>query len=113
MGYVKRNFINQSAKPTPYLFTITSYFLLAHPLQDEHRISEGEKPVALLHGLTVSGHDGFVACEGGNQHDQGAFRQMKVGDQAVDYVKLIAGLDKNIGVSFARTNPSVLSVCSL
>ncbi|MBR2489493.1 MAG: hypothetical protein IKB45_03380 [Clostridia bacterium] len=34
------DFINPSAKPTHYLFTITSYFLLAHPLKDEHRVAE-------------------------------------------------------------------------
>ena len=41
----------------------------------------------------------LVAGEGADQHNQGALRQMEVGDQSVQYLKLVARIDKDVGVA--------------
>ncbi len=55
-----------------------------HPSQDQHRIAKGKEAILFLHSYAVSFHGLFVTIESGHQHDQGAFRQVEVGDQASD-----------------------------
>ena len=50
--------------------------------QNEHRITETEEAVFLFHGHLVGMHGLVVAIQCGNEHDQGALRQVEVGDQA-------------------------------
>ena len=51
--------------------------------QDQHRIAEGKEAVLFLYGNFIGSHGLFVAVEGRDQHDEGAFRQVEVGDQAI------------------------------
>ena len=62
----------------------------------------------MLDGDLVSGHGLVIAVERGNQHDQGAFRQVEVGDQAVNGFQLDAGIDEDAGVAAARYDLAVL-----
>ena len=55
--------------------------------QDQHRIAEGKEAVLFLYGNFIGSHGLFVAVEGRDQHDEGAFRQVEVGDQAIDAVE--------------------------
>ena len=43
-------------------------------------------------------HDVIVPCKGSDQHDKGAFRQMKISDKGIDAFPLVAGIDENIGI---------------
>ena len=44
--------------------------------QNEHRITETEEAVFLFHGHLVGMHGLVVAIQCGNEHDQGALRQV-------------------------------------
>lgn len=62
--------------------------------QDQHRIAEGKEAVLFLYGNFIGSHGLFVAVEGRDQHDEGAFRQVEVGDQAIDAVELDTRVEK-------------------
>ena len=49
--------------------------------------------------MLVQRHDVRIAREGADQHHQGAFGQMKVGQQQVHHPKLEARCDENVGVA--------------
>ena len=65
---------------------------------NEHGIAKGEEPVAFFNSLMVGIHDVIVPCKGSDQHDKGAFRQMKISDKGIDAFPLVAGIDENIGI---------------
>ena len=54
----------------------------------QHRIAKGKEAVLFLYGNFIGSHGLFVAVESRDQHDEGAFRQVEVGDQAIDAVEL-------------------------
>ena len=64
--------------------------------RDKHRITEGEEAVAFLHGNVVGVQDLFTVCECGDEHDERAFRQVEVCDQAVQRFKTITRINKNL-----------------
>ena len=76
--------------------------------QNEHRITETEEAVFLFHSHLVGMHGLVVAIQCGNEHDQGALRQVEVGDQAVDAVELDARVQENGGIAAAGANLAVL-----
>ena len=42
----------------------------------------------------------IIAGKRRNQHDQGAFRQMEVGNQRIDALELVTGIDEDICPAF-------------
>ena len=58
--------------------------------------------VFFFHGHLVGMHGLVVAIQCGNEHDQGALRQVEVGDQAVDAVELDARVQENGGIAAAQ-----------
>lgn len=76
-------------------------------LQDQHAIAKAEEPIPLLHRMAIGRHGVVIARKGADQHDQGAFRQMKVGQQPVDYLKPITGIDEDVGPAFGGTDDSL------
>ena len=59
--------------------------------QDQHRIAEGKEAVLFLYCNFIGSHGLFVAVEGRDQHDEGAFRQVEVGDQAINVLSVTGG----------------------
>ena len=49
--------------------------------------------------MAVGGHDSLVTAEGGDQHQQGGFRQVEIGDQGIHHPKGVAGADEETGLS--------------
>lgn len=47
-------------------------------------------------GLPVGRHHMVVACEGGDEHNQRALRQVEICNQPLHGLKLVAGVDENI-----------------
>ena len=74
--------------------------------QDQHRIAEGKEAVLFLYGNFIGSHGLFVAVEGRDQHDEGAFRQVEVGDQAIDAVELDTRVQEDGGVAAAGFDKS-------
>lgn len=74
----------------------------------QHSIAKGEETVLLCHSYLIGVHGLFVAVQGGHQHDQGALRQMEVGDQTVDAVELHPRVQEDGGVAAASLDLAVL-----
>ena len=71
------------------------------------RIAEAEETVFVFNGDLVGVQGVFPAAEGGNQHDQRAFRQMEIGDQRVDALEPVTGIDENVGGAGAGLHEAV------
>ena len=78
-------------------------------LNNEHCVSKGEKPVFFLYRNPVRIHNVVIAGQRADEHDQCTLRQMEVGDQAVEHLKLESRIDEDIGPPFARFDASFLS----
>ena len=63
---------------------------------DEHAVAKGEETVTLGNGFSVGGHGFLVACKGRDKHDECTFGQMEVGNQAVDSLEAVAGIDEDL-----------------
>jgi hypothetical protein len=70
---------------------------------EQHGIAIAEKSILRRNGMRVQTHHMFVACKSTDQHHQGAFGQMKIGDEAIDPLKLKAGRDENLGITLSLT----------
>ena len=77
-------------------------------LQNQHRIAKAEEAVLLFHSDFVSSHGLFIAVKRRYQHDEGAFGQVEVGDEAVDAVELDAGIQEDGRVAAAGFDLAVL-----
>ena len=64
---------------------------------DEHGVAEGEEAVLLFDGCLVGAEDEVAAGEGADEHDQGGFWQVEVGDDGVDDLEVVAGVDEDTG----------------
>lgn len=65
-------------------------------LFDKHGIPKAEKPVTLRNRFFICVQYMFPPRESGNQHHQGAFRQVEIGDQTVHGLEGVAGINKNL-----------------
>ena len=77
-------------------------------LFNEHSIAKGEKPVSLLYRLLVGGQHMLPPRQGRDKHQQSGLRQVEIGDQAVQYLELVAGVDENIRPPAACPQISIL-----
>ena len=73
----------------------------------EHAIAKAIKSVSILYGMPVCRHGMLISGKSADQHDQRAFRQMKVGDQPVENLEPITGINENAGPSLSRLHPAV------
>ena len=60
--------------------------------------------IAICHCMPVSCHGLAVAGKSAHQHDEGAFRQMEIGDQAVHHLILIARVNEDGGIIIKSTD---------
>ena len=65
--------------------------------QKQGRVSVGEEPVAVVDRVGVDGFDPLLPHQGGHQHHQGGFGQMKVGHQRVRDAEFVTRIDKDVG----------------
>ena len=77
-------------------------------LNQEHCIPKGEESILLLHRFTVGVQHIFSACKSGNEHNKRTFREMEIGDQALDTLELITGIDENIRPAGTFLNRTVI-----
>ena len=54
---------------------------------DEHAVAIGEEPISGLDRMTVGGERVFSSGKRAHQHQQGRLRQVKIGEQRLDYVQ--------------------------
>jgi hypothetical protein len=88
---------------------------IAHPgwSEEQHAVAIGVEAVAVADGVVVGGQDGPQAAvgggvsspfpvvhtvrEGGDQHEEGGFGEVEVGEQAVDDAEPVAGREEDGG----------------
>ena len=68
-------------------------------LNNQHAIAVGEEAVFFFDGFGVGLEDEVAVRKGGDEHDQGALREVEVGEEGVDDFKLVGRVDENIGFS--------------
>src|SRR6185436_12780726 len=83
-------------RPSPSVAS-TSNFKLVLPL-DQHRIAIAEEAVAVLDRMTVRDADILCAAERRYQHEQRRFREMEIGEQALDHPEPVARQDEKTGL---------------
>ena len=88
-------------------FLLLRLFVVFH-VSDKHSVAKRKESITLLNGHFICGHRLFVAIEGRHQHDEGAFGQMEVGDEAVDAVELDTRIEEDVGVAAAGFDLAVL-----
>src|SRR5690554_615918 len=66
------------------------------PSQKQHAVPKTKKAVALGNGMVIGTENSFPVCEGADQHEQGGFGQMEIGNQGIYHLKPISGVDKDI-----------------
>ena len=77
-------------------------------LYDEHRVAEREESVSFINGVLINAHYLLTRGEGGNEHEQDGFGQVKIGYKRIHRFELIAGGNENIGPSAARVHDAVI-----
>ena len=50
-------------------------------------------------------HNVVIPGKGRHQHNKGAFRQVKIGDESIDALPLVAGIDKYFSIITALVQP--------
>ena len=74
---------------------------------NEHGVAEAEEAILLLYRDLIGVQRVFTTAKGGNQHNQRAFGQMKIGNQRVDAPEVIAGINKNIRIAALRGQKTI------
>src|SRR5260221_11758392 len=69
---------------------------------EQHRIAVGKEAVAIFYGIRVSLPDIADPRESGDQHEERGFRQMEVGDEAIDNLEPEPRGNEKIGFRRAR-----------
>ena len=77
-------------------------------LQNQHGIAKTKETIFLFYGHFIGRHGLFVAVQRGHQHDEGALRQVEVGDEAVDAVELDTRVQEDGGVATAGFDLAIL-----
>lgn len=76
-----------------------------HPLregeesEDEHAVAVGVEAVFFADGLVVGFEDEFAGGEGADEHEEGAFGEVEVGEEGVDDVELVGRVDEDVGAA--------------
>ena len=83
-------------------------FLTHDPSGDEHCIAVTVKPEPAGYRFLIGFKHKLTAGKSGNQHEKCRFRQVKIGEQGIDNVETISGVDKNICLSTPLNNTPVL-----
>ena len=78
----------------------------------EHCVSKAEKTVFFLYSNLIGIHRLLIAVESGNQHNQRAFRQMKIGNQPIYTPERKTWIDENIRPPAACANFSIMIACN-
>ena len=60
----------------------------------QHGVAEAVKAVVEFHGLFVGFEDKVFASKGGDEHEQGGFGEVEIGNHNIADAKLIAGKDE-------------------
>ena len=66
-------------------------------LSHEHRVPKGEKAVFFPHRLLVGRQHVLPPRQGGHQHDEGGLGQVEIGDEGVQHLKAVTGVDEDVG----------------
>jgi len=67
--------------------------------EDEHAVAVGVEAVALAEGLAVGFEDEFAGGEGADEHEEGALGEVEVGEEGVDDLELVGGVDEDVGAA--------------
>ena len=72
-------------------------------LNNQHTISVGKEAVFFFDGFGVGLEDEVAVGKGGDEHDQRALREVKIGEEGVDNLKVIWRVNKDIGLAGGGT----------
>ena len=81
-------------------------------LYNQHSVAEGKEPILLLHRRAISVQNVRAVVKRRHQHEQRAFRQVKIGDQAVNGFESISGIDENSRIPADGVNNALLVGCA-
>ena len=68
----------------------------------QHGIAVGKEPVLLVNRMPIGRENSVLAGEGRNQHQQGAFRKMEIGNQSIDAADPVARKNEDLGIAGKR-----------
>ena len=63
-------------------------------LSNQHGITIAKKTVTLLYGMAVGRQCVFASRKCTDQHQQGGFRQVEIGDHRIHYLELVRRVNK-------------------
>ena len=89
------------------VFQICSFIALVN----KHCISKTKEPVPLLDRLLICIQDVFPSCECGHEHDKRGFRKVEVCDQAIQDLKLVSRIDKDLSPAASGFQDPVIAGC--
>ena len=78
---------------------------------NKHCISKTKEPVPLLDRLLICIQDVFPSCECGHEHDKRGFRKVEVCDQAIQDLKLVSRIDKDLSPAASGFQDPVIAGC--
>jgi len=70
-------------------------------LLNQHAVPVGVKAVAFGYGVVVGAEDVFFSSQCADQHQERRLGQMEVGEQSLDQLEFVAGVDEEIGFAGA------------
>lgn len=73
----------------------------------QHGIAVGKEPVLLVNRMPIGRENAVLAGEGRNQHQQGAFWKMEIGDQGIDAADPVARENEDLGIAGKRFDRSI------
>ena len=82
-----------------------------YKLIDKHGIAKTKEAISFLYCLLIGCHDMFPAGKGRNQHDKRGFRKVEVCDQAIQDLKLVSRIDKDLSPAASDFQDPVIAGC--
>ena len=82
-----------------YLRRLSRLLSVWQAFGQEHGIAVAVKAVVVGDGVLIGAADVVVAGKGANQHQQGRFGKVKVGEKGIDDAEAVAGGDEEVGIT--------------
>ena len=76
--------------------------------KDRHSVAKREEAVFFPYRRFIDGQDFFPSRQTGNEHNQGAFRQVEIGNQPVHTFHFIGWIEENFRVPLTSAYKTVL-----
>src|SRR4051812_13265721 len=91
--------VRRPRRAWPSVARMSNWSMSGVPALQQHGVAVAEEAVAAVNRVAVGGHDGLVAREGADQHQQRRLGQVEVGDEDVDDAEAKTGRDEDVGLA--------------